>query len=156
MSAASTLEWDWSTWLTSVGQWQGVSDWLDVPQAQVDRFAELTGDHQYIHVDPLRAAATPLGGTVAHGFLTLALLAPLAAQVLPQVRGAHMLINYGFERVRFITPVRCGRCIRASFRLQDAREEAPGRRRLQWAVEIEVEGESRPAVVADWLLLSLD
>ena len=110
-----------------VGQEIGVSDWVVVDQENIDLFAEATGDHQFIHVDPERAARTPFGGTIAHGFLTLSLFPRLyAASTAPKVRDVKMGVNYGGERVRFITPVPSGSKVRGRFRLSEAGGEAAG------------------------------
>lgn len=136
-----------------VGRETGVSGWLTVGQDRVDAFADLSGDHQFIHVDPARAAESPMGGTVAHGFLTLSLLSYLAAGARPRPEGTVRSINYGFDRVRFVAPVPCGARIRARFVLA-ALEEHPGEVRLAWDVTVEVEGLDRPALVARWLVRS--
>ena len=133
------------------GEEVGVSSWLAVTQAMIDGFADLTDDHQYIHVDPARAAETPFGGTIAHGFLTLSLLAPLAYEVRPRPAGATMSVNYGFDRLRFVAPVRAGARIRARFRLDRLERDTPGQVTMHWGVTMEVEGEDRPALVADWI-----
>lgn len=130
----------------------GVSDWILVDQDRIDRFAALTGDHYFIHTDPVRAAAeTPFGGTVAHGFLTLSLLAPMAWSALPDIAGRHMQVNYGFDRIRFVAPVPCGARIRGRFILA-ALTRHPGEATLTWRVTVEIEGGDRPALVADWLV----
>ena len=133
-----------------VGQAFGASDWLTITQARVDAFAEATGDRQFIHVDPARAAGTPYGGTVAHGFLTLALL---AGELMPQGLNdlpARMVVNYGLNRVRFVTPVRVSARIRSRAVLAGV-EEGPGHAQLTLSVTVEIEGEERPALVAEWL-----
>jgi acyl dehydratase len=145
----------WSEYQQLVGQWQGESDWLLVSQEQINQFAELTGDAQFIHVDPIRAAATPFGGTIAHGFLTLSLLAGLAEPLLPRLAGLQMGVNYGFDRIRFLTPVRSGKRIRAGFALTAATEVHPGQYRSIWAVRVAIEGEHKPALIADWITLSV-
>jgi acyl dehydratase len=136
-----------------VGRELGTSPWLMVDQKRIDAFADVTEDHQYIHVDVERATATPLGGTIAHGLLTLALIVRLCEQFVPRLHGASMLFNYGFDRVRFVTPVRSGRRIRATARLAEARERGAGRLLTKLDVTIEVEGEVKPAMTAEWLIL---
>ena len=131
-----------------------VSDWVLVDQAMIDRFAEATGDHQFIHVDPVRAAATPLGGTVAHGLLVLSLLPALAGRTQPQVAGVRMVLNYGYDRVRFVSPVRSGARIRAAFRTREFAEVRPGQWRKVTAVTVEIEGEPKPALVLDQITLA--
>lgn len=137
---------------TMLGSEVGTSPWILIDQAAIDAFAEVTGDSQYIHVDPAAAAATPFGGTVAHGFLTLSLLSQMAASaiLLPDV--ARMVVNYGFEKVRFIAPVRTGSRVRGRFTLVEA-DQAAGRLRLLHHVIVEIEKEDKPALVADWILL---
>ncbi len=132
----------------------GASDWISVTQPLIDAFADATGDRQFIHTDPVRAAAeTPFGGTIAHGFLTLSLLPAMAAAVLPR-RAARMNVNYGFNKVRFITPVRSGARIRGVFTLASDEETKPGVRQMIVHVSVEIEGEARPALVAEWLTQS--
>jgi len=128
------------------------SDWLLVDQAMIDRFADVTGDHQFIHVDPVRAAATPFGGTVAHGFLLLSLLSMMNEQTQrPPVAGLRMGVNYGFERVRFVNPVRSGSRIRAAFTLAAIEEKRPGQYQQQTDVSVEIEGLDKPALTAAWI-----
>ncbi|MEO1191227.1 MAG: MaoC family dehydratase [Pseudomonadota bacterium] len=138
------------------GQVLGVSDWVEIDQARIDAFAEVGDDHQFIHVDPERAAAeTPFGGTIAHGFLTLALLVPLGATVLPELAGRAMGINYGLEKVRFLAPVRAGKRVRGHFTLLELSERQPGQVLLRYGVTLEIEGEEKPALAAEWLALSV-
>ncbi|MBP7335714.1 MaoC family dehydratase [Niveispirillum sp.] len=128
------------------------SDWLAVDQPMIDRFAEATFDHQFIHVDPVRAAATPFGGTVAHGFLTLSLLSRMAeTTVSTPVPGIRMGVNYGFDRVRFVNPVRPGNRIRAASTLLAVEEKHPGQFQQRCNIVVEIEGADRPALVATWL-----
>jgi acyl dehydratase len=133
------------------GQELGVGPWLAVTQERVDAFADVTGDHQYIHVDPERAAKTPFGGTIAHGFLTLSLL-PLLSRDREGVRidlGAKMGVNYGLNRVRFVSPVRVGKRIRLRTRLLAVDEVQPAVYQLTYHHTVEIEGEDRPAMVAE-------
>jgi acyl dehydratase len=133
-----------------VGTEIAVSDWFEVTQAHIDEFAEATGDRQWIHVDPERAAReSPYGRTVAHGFLTLSLLAHLYQETVT-VTGLRMGINYGFNRVRFTGPVPSGARIRARFRLA-ALEDVPNGVQMTWDVKVECEGAERPVLVAEWL-----
>ncbi len=134
-----------------VGRETGVSGWLSLEQDRIDAFADLCGDHQFIHVDPVRAAETPMGGTVAHGFLTLSLLSYLAAGARPRIEGTVRAINYGFDRLRFVAPVPSGARIRARFTLAALDEPRPGEAALAWDVTVEVDGQDRPAIVARWL-----
>jgi len=135
-----------------VGSKLGTSEWFEIDQRKIDAFADLTQDHYFIHTDPQRAAAsTPFGGTIAHGFLTLSMLAPMAYQVCPAVEGARTNVNYGFNRLRFVSPVPSGSRIRAHFVLKSF-DAQPGRRwQAVYTVEVEVEGQPRPALVADWV-----
>ena len=129
-----------------------VSDWLTVDQGMIDRFAEVTGDDQFIHIDPERAALTPFGGTIAHGFLLLSLLPQLQASMdRPRPEGARMGVNYGFERVRFVTPVRSGSRVRARSTLVSAEEKRPGQLQQLADVVLEVEGGDKPALTAAWI-----
>jgi acyl dehydratase len=129
----------------------GVSDWILVDQARIDSFADVTEDRQFIHVDPEAAAKTPFGGTIAHGFLTLSLLSRMAAEVMLVPDTLKMAVNYGFEKVRFIAPVRSGRRVRGRFTLVRAEEKRPGQWELLHNVTVEIEGEDKPALVADWI-----
>jgi len=134
-----------------VGTVIGVSGWLTVDQAAIDAFADVTQDHQFIHVDPEAAAKTPFGGTVAHGFLTLSLLSRMAADVMLVPDSLKMAVNYGFERVRFIAPVRSGKRVRGRFTLASAQEKRPGQWQFAHNVTVEIEGEDKPALTADWI-----
>ena len=135
-----------------------VSEWFTVEQSLIDRFADVTGDMQFIHVDPVRAAETPFGGTIAHGFLLLSLLprlvatmpGGLAAETPP---GASMMVNYGFDRVRFVSPVRAGRRVRAHATPREAVRAEDGTVRIVSEVTLEVEGGAKPAMVASWVTL---
>lgn len=135
-----------------IGQDMGKSAWVRLGQDRIDRFAEVTEDRQFIHVDPVRAAESPFGGTIAHGMLTLSMIVSLCAGFVPAVEGVRMVVNYGFDRVRFAAPVRSGRRIRAVARLLDAKERS-GHILVRVKVTIEVEGEVRPALVAEWLTM---
>ena len=130
-----------------VGQEVGASDWFLVTQDLIDRFADVTGDHQWIHTDVERARAeTPFGGTIAHGFLTLSLMSALSHQAV-ELRGPYkMRINYGFNRVRFVSPVPAGRRIRVRMSPQKVSANE-----VIWGVTVDVEGSEKPAVVAEWL-----
>lgn len=129
-----------------------VSDWVEVTQAMIDRFAEATGDDQFIHVDPVRAAETPFGGTIAHGFLTLSLMPMLSARTdLPRLEGARMGVNYGGNSVRFLSPVRSGARVRGRFRLVDFIEKRPGQYQLTHDFTVEIEGQDKPALIAEWI-----
>ena len=136
-----------------VGRPLGTSEWMTIDQARVDAFADATDDHQFIHVDRERAAATPFGGTIAHGLLTLSLIVPLCLDFVPKIEGTKLLVNYGFDKVRFSAPVRVGKRIRATAVLADVVERKPGQVVLKLDVKIEVEGEAKPALTAEWLSL---
>jgi acyl dehydratase len=134
-----------------VGQSLGASPWIEVSQQSIDTFADVTGDHQFIHVDPAAAAQTPFGGTVAHGFLTLSLLSQMAGHVMLVPDTTKMGVNYGFERVRFIAPVRSGKRVRGHFVLASMEEKQAGQWQFVHNVTVEIEGEEKPALVADWI-----
>lgn len=136
-----------------VGRPLGTSQWMTIDQARVDAFADATDDHQFVHVDPVRAAETPFGGTIAHGLLTLSLIVPLCLDFVPKVAGTRLLLNYGFDRVRFPAPVRVGRRIRGEAVLREAVERKPGQILMKLDVTIEIEGETKPALTAEWLSL---
>ena len=134
-----------------VGEEVGVSDWILIDQARIDAFAEVTEDLQFIHVDPEAAARTPFGGTVAHGFLTLSLLSRMAADAMLRPEAVKMGVNYGFDRVRFMAPVRSGKRVRGRFTLTAFEEKRPGQFQFVHTVTVEIEGEDKPALVADWI-----
>lgn len=131
-----------------------VSDWVEVTQAMIDTFADATGDHQFIHTDPARAAETPFGGTIAHGFLSLSLMPMLAARTgAPEIAGAKMGVNYGGNKVRFLTPVRSGARVRGRFTLLKFVERKPGVWEQVQEYVLEIEGEEKPALIAEWIAL---
>jgi acyl dehydratase len=132
------------------GQEIAVGDWLQVTQAQIDGFAEATGDRQWIHVDRERAAASSWGGTIAHGFLTLSLLSPLLRQAVT-VEPVSMAINCGLNRVRFVTPVRAGARIRGRFTPAKV-DELEGGVQVAWAITVDLEGGAKPACIAEWIV----
>jgi acyl dehydratase len=134
-----------------VGGEIGVSDWILVDQARIDAFADVTEDPQFIHVDPEAAANTPFGGTIAHGFLTLSLLSRMAADAMLRPESIKMGVNYGFEKVRFIAPVRSGKRVRGRFTLVAFDEKRPGQWQFHHQVTVEIEGEGKPALTADWI-----
>lgn len=136
---------------TRVGQELGVSSWLTVDQARIDAFADATEDHQFIHVDPAAAAAAGFGGTIAHGFLSLSLLSRMAAEVMLLPEGLKMAVNYGLDRVRFLAPVKSGKRVRGRFVLDSVEEKAPGQWLMRHSVTVEIEGEDKPALNAQWL-----
>ena len=134
-----------------IGKEVGVSDWVTIDQDMINRFAELTGDHQFIHVNPELAAQTPFGGTIAHGFLVLSLIAKFGQSADFVMEGVTMGVNYGFDKVRLVAPVRTGKRVRARFVLKDMVERAPGQWLSTLGVTVEIEGEAKPAIIADWL-----
>ncbi len=136
-----------------VGGEIGLSRWFLIDQKRIDAFADVIEDWQYIHVDPQAAQATPFGSTVAHGFLTLSMLSAIAYDALPRVAGLAMGVNYGFEKVRFVAPVRAGRHIRGRFQLMALTPRGPKEYQSRKSVTVEIEGEDRPALIADWLSL---
>ena len=136
--------------LGMVGQEYGVSDWFEISQDRIDAFAAITEDHQFIHVDPEAAAKTPFGGTIAHGFLTLSMLSAMVYQA-PDVIGTTHGVNYGFDKIRFLSPVPSGARIRGRFTLKDARESKPGEVTTVMTVSVEIEGQDRPALAAEWI-----
>jgi len=132
-----------------------VSRWLIVDQQRIDAFAKVTEDEQFIHVDPERAGATAFGGTVAHGFLTLSLLSTLAYSALPRIEGAAHGVNYGFDRVRFVHPVRSGTRVRGHFKLLAATQRSKREWQLTYDVSVEIEGAHKPALAATWLTMQV-
>ncbi|HEY4071044.1 MAG TPA: MaoC family dehydratase [Sphingomicrobium sp.] len=136
-----------------IGQEVGVSSWLTVEQARIDAFAGATEDRQFIHIDPEAAAQTPLGGTIAHGFLSLSLLSRMGAEAMLIPEGLKMAVNYGLDRVRFLAPVRSGKRVRGRFVLDSVEEKAPGQWLLRHTARVEIEHEEKPALTAVWLTL---
>jgi acyl dehydratase len=134
-----------------VGCEVGVSDWILVDQARIDAFADVTEDPQFIHIDPVAAAKTPFGGTIAHGFLTLSLLSRMAADAMLRPETFKMGVNYGFGKVRFIAPVRSGKRVRGRFTLAAFEEKRPGQWQFLHNVTVEIEGEGKPALTAEWI-----
>ena len=135
-----------------VGQDLGTSDWFQLGQDRINQFADVTEDRQFIHIDPVRAADSPFGGTIAHGMLTLSMIVHLCDNFAPSVEGVRMVINYGFDRVRFAAPVKVDGRIRAVATLIDVKERS-GQMLVKAKVTIEIEGESKPALVAEWLTM---
>ena len=138
---------------SSVGHEVGMSSWLTLDQDRISTFADATEDRQFIHIDSDAAARTPFGGTIAHGFLTLSLLSRMAAEVVLVPDTTKMVVNYGLDRVRFLAPVRSGKRVRGRFRLDAVDEKAPGQILLRHEVTVEIEGEDKPALSAQWLTL---
>ncbi len=127
------------------------SEWLDITQDRIDTFADCTEDHQFIHVDAEKAAATPFGGTIAHGFLTLSLLSKMVEGKGLMPENTVMGLNYGFDKVRFLAPVRSGKRVRAHFEVLDVQPKSGGRFLVKQGVSVEIEDEDTPALVAEWL-----
>jgi acyl dehydratase len=141
----------------AAGQDEGAGQWFEVTQDLINQFADVTKDHQFIHVDPEAAKATPFGTTIAHGFLTLSMLTHLVGSI-PRTnteffKGVVMGVNYGFDKVRFVSPVKVGSKIRATSTVGEATLKDPNTVQMKRNVTIEIEGESRPACVAEWLTL---
>jgi acyl dehydratase len=141
-------------YLALKGKDLGASDWILVDQGRIDRFAETTEDHQFIHIDPERARATPFGTTIAHGYLTLSLLSKMAYGVLPGIEGSKMGVNYGLNSVRFLAPVKSGSRVRGHFTMKDVTERSAGVIQSTVEVKVEIEGEAKPALAAEWVTLA--
>lgn len=133
-----------------VGQEIGVSDWFEMTQERINQFADCTEDWQYIHVDPEKAAKTPFGTTIAHGFLTMSMLSAMVYQ-MPSMEGVTMGVNYGMNKMRFVSPVPVGSKIRGRFVLSKFEEIRPGEVQTTTTVTVEIEGQEKPALVAEWL-----
>ena len=135
-----------------VGSEIGVSAWRTIDQAAIDAFGKLTGDQHFIHVDPARAAKVlPSGGTIAHGFFTLSLLSNMAYQVCPTIEGVRFPLNYGFNRLRFVTPVPVGSRVRGRFVLKSVDVIDAAQRQIVYEASVEIDGAPKPALVAEWL-----
>ncbi|MDP5148237.1 MaoC family dehydratase [Shewanella sp. ULN5] len=138
-----------------VGKETGVSKWYQITQAQINQFADATHDHQFIHVDPEAAKVTPFGGTIAHGFMSLAYLSAFSFETGIEIENMKMGLNYGFDKIRFIQPVKEGSNIRGRTVLNSVVEKKPGQYLLNWDVEVEIENESKPALIAQWLTMTI-
>ena len=137
---------------TKVGQHLGTSEWVLVDQEMINKFADATGDHQFIHIDEEKAKLTPFGGTIAHGFLTLSLIPMLGARTdAPKIDGIKMGVNYGGNKVRFLAPVRSGKRVRSHVKLLELDEKRPGQWQQTNEITIEIEGEEKPALIAEWI-----
>jgi len=134
-----------------IGQEVGVSEWCLIDQSMIDRFADLTDDHQWIHVDREAAARGPFGAPIAHGFLVLSMMSRLVASIGIGLEGARMGMNYGFDKVRLTNVVRAGDRIRGRCVLKDLVERGPGQWLMTMGITVEVENQAKPAIVADWL-----
>ena len=133
------------------GEEYGVSSWIEVTQEMIDQFADVTHDHQFIHVDPEKAKMTPFGGTIAHGFLTLSLLSAMTYECGPGLQNVVMGVNYGMDKMRFLAPVPAGAKVRGRFTLMDLDESKPGEVTYKNAVTVEIEGSDKPALYAEWI-----
>ena len=136
-----------------IGTEVGVSDWTVLDQERINLFADVTEDHQFIHIDEVAAKKTPFGGTIAHGFLTLSMLSKFSEGSGLVIDGVKMGVNYGFEKVRFLAPVPSGSKVRGRFNLKDAIEKKPGQFLLTYEVTVDIEGQEKPALIADWLAM---
>ena len=137
---------------TKVGQHLGTSEWVLVDQEMINKFADATGDHQFIHIDEEKAKLTPFGGTIAHGFLTLSLFPLLMAKSdCPRPEGVKMGVNYGGNKVRFLAPVRSGKRVRSHVKLLELEEKRPGQWQQTNEITVEIEGEEKPALIAEWI-----
>ncbi|MEN0105700.1 MAG: MaoC family dehydratase [Pseudomonas sp.] len=136
-----------------IGKELGHSEWLTIDQNRINQFAECTGDHQFIHVDPEKAAKTPFGSTIAHGFLSLSLIPVLMEQIALAPEGLKMAVNYGLDSLRFIQPVKVNSRVRVSASVLDVTEKNPGQWLLKAKVTLEIEGQAKPAYIAESLSL---
>ncbi len=136
-----------------VGEELGCSEWLVVDQPRIDQFADCTGDHQFIHVDVEKASQTPFGSTIAHGFLSLSLMPKLMEDIMIMPEGLKMAVNYGLDSLRFIQPVKVGSRVRLQLSLLDAHEKNPGQWLLKAKAVMEIEGQAKPAYIAEPLTL---
>lgn len=135
-----------------VGKEIGVSSWHLIDQPRIDTYADVTDDHQFIHVDPERAKTeTAFGTTIAHGFLTMSMMSVMSYEVMPAIAGTTMGVNYGFDKLRFISPVRSGKRVRGRFVLTEAKLRKAGELQSRTNVTVEIEGEDKPALIAEWL-----
>lgn len=134
-----------------IGQEIGVSRWFEIDQARIDAFADVTEDHQFIHVDPEAAAQTPFGGTIAHGFLTLSLASAMSYDAVQPLDGVVMGVNYGFDKLRFLAPVPAGSRVRGRFKLLSAEDKGGGRWLIKHELTVEIDGADKPALIAEWL-----
>jgi len=136
-----------------VGKEIGVSDWFTLDQDRISRFADVTEDHMFLHVNPEAASQTPFGGTIAHGLLTLSMMPVMAYQAVPGVSGTKMGVNYGYNKVRFMAPVKSGKRVRGRFVVKALEPQSGGRMQIVHDCAIEIEGEEKPALVAEWITM---
>lgn len=137
-----------------IGHEVGLSNWFEIDQDRINQFADVTEDHQFIHINPDKAKASPFGSTIAHGFLTLSLLVPMSIDAVPKILGRKMGVNYGFDKVRFISPVKVGKRVRARFTLQSIEPKSTSEFLTKTQVIVEIEGQEKPAIIAEWLGMS--
>ncbi|MGE4594648.1 MAG: MaoC family dehydratase [Gammaproteobacteria bacterium] len=140
---------------SAIGYQGEPSPWFKIDQSRINSFADATLDHQFIHVNPEKAKETPFGGTIAHGLLSLSLLPYFAEHFAIKIEGAEIALNYGFDRVRFISPVKVGSEVRALSRIVDVYEKSPGQVIIKFDVTIEIKGEEKPALVVEWLTMQV-
>jgi acyl dehydratase len=141
-----------ATYQGMVGKEIGVSSWHLIDQNRINVYADVIEDHQFIHVDPERAKKeTAFGNTIAHGFLTMSLMSIMSYEVMPVIEGTAMGVNYGFDKLRFLSPVRAGSRVRGRFTLVEAKLRKPKELQSRTNVTVEIEGEDKPALVADWI-----
>lgn len=140
---------------TMIGQEMGLSKWFEIDQARINAFADATEDWQFIHVDPEAAKATPFGGTIAHGFLTLSLASAMSYDAVERLDGVVMGVNYGFDKLRFLAPVPAGSRVRGRFKLLSAEDKGGGRWLIKHELTIEIEGGDKPALIAEWLAMQM-
>ncbi|MBU3002013.1 MaoC family dehydratase [Paraglaciecola arctica] len=138
-----------------VGKSTGVSQWFTITQDQIDSFADATHDHQFIHIDPIKAKETPFGSTIAHGFLSLSLLSAIAYDAGLHIENAVMGLNYGFDKIRFLQPVKVNSKIRGHMVLANVLEKRPGQFLLTWDITVEIDSEDKPALTAQWLTMTI-
>lgn len=137
---------------SKVGEHLGTSEWVLVDQEMINKFADATGDHQFIHIDEEKAKLTPFGGTIAHGFLTLSLIPMLGQKTdAPKIEGIKMGVNYGGNKVRFLAPVRSGKRVRSHVKLLELDEKRPGQWQQTNEITVEIEGEEKSALIAEWI-----
>jgi acyl dehydratase len=136
-----------------IGAEVGLSSWIEIDQARINAFAQATLDWQSIHVDPETAKTSVFGGTIAHGFLTLSLLSAMAQEALPAIESATTGVNFGINNLRFVAPVRSGKRVRGRFVLMAVSDRSPGVVQATLGVQVEIENEAKPAIVAEWVVL---
>jgi acyl dehydratase len=139
---------------TKIGENINTSDWIMIDQDRINQFAETTEDRQFIHIDPEAAKATQFGGTIAHGLLTLSLLPAMMEAGFKQIT-VQMSVNYGFDKIRFLTPVKSGQRVRGHFKLLELAEKRPGQWQQKLEATVEIEGGDKPALLAEWVLLHI-